>query len=65
YLCAHMVRLFEFYNFETAIVNWKNYQGRQAPLDYAANILINGSKKYTSKRQRPDATRKNRRKRKK
>lgn len=63
YMMMHMATFFNFYSFRTASIRWNNYRGRQCALDEAANILINGGKKYNARKRKK--TKSNRRKRKK
>jgi hypothetical protein len=62
YMLQHMEVLFNFYNFNTARINWCNYIDSQRAVENAVNIFINGSKKYNKKRRRNTKRNKKRRK---
>lgn len=52
YIILHLPTLFNFYNFRAAYMNWGNHRGHQKAIDYAVNILINGSHKHNKIRRR-------------
>lgn len=52
YMFQHMDALFGFYGFEAARIKWLNYVASQRSIEEAVNILLNGSKKYNSKRRK-------------
>ncbi|GAA5809176.1 hypothetical protein MFLAVUS_002581 [Mucor flavus] len=59
YMLVNLNAFFDFYNFRTASINWKNYIGKQCAIEEACNILINGGKKYNPNKRKK--TKKNRR----
>lgn len=63
YTLQHFQALTDFYDFSTARTRWCNYTSAQRAIENAANILINGSKKYNKKKRKN--TKKNKRKRRK
>jgi hypothetical protein len=47
YVLLNLKYLFNFYNFEsTAEDRWQNFVSKQASIEEAVNILINGGKNY-------------------
>ncbi|GAA5816891.1 hypothetical protein MFLAVUS_010426 [Mucor flavus] len=58
YMLVNSNAFFDFYNFRTASINWKNYIGKQCAIEEARNILINGGKKYNPNKRKK--TKKNR-----